>query len=147
MANIIHKASYLKGGMGMYSNISNKIKALAQVIAWVGIIGSVILGFYFWGLSAESRDNGAMLIVIGFVAMIGGSLFSWISSFSLYGFGELIEKTTEIAVNTAKEAAPGSLAAKMENDEKMKTLVSWRENNLISEEEFEIKKQALLKGE
>jgi hypothetical protein len=30
-----------------------------------------------------------------------GSLISWISSLALYGFGELIEKTAEIARNTA----------------------------------------------
>jgi hypothetical protein len=147
MANRIHNANYLEGEIEMYRNIGKKIKILAQVIAWIGIISSIISGFYFWGLSAESRDNGAMLIVAGFATMIGGSLLSWISSFVLYGFGELIDKTTEIAINTAKEASSGSLASKMENDEKMKTLISWKENKLISEEEFEIKKQALLKGE
>ena len=65
----------------------------------------------------------------------------------MYGFGELIEKTTEIARNTLKTAPPGSLMVKMENDEKLKTLMTWKENNLISEEEFKIKKKALQKGE
>jgi hypothetical protein len=34
--------------------------------------------------------------------MVVGGLASWIGSFFTYGFGELIEKTTEIANNTSK---------------------------------------------
>ncbi|MCL2079175.1 MAG: hypothetical protein FWH17_04935 [Oscillospiraceae bacterium] len=113
----------------MYNNIGAKIKILAQIIAWVGIIGSVIIGFisltFIWGIGV----------------LIGGSLLSWILSWFIYGFGELIQKTSEIAQNTAKGASANSLTAKME------TLITWKESNLISEEEFEIKKQALLRGE
>jgi hypothetical protein len=65
----------------------------------------------------------------------------------LYGFGELIEKTVEIAKNTAAGGSPITSATNTENDEKMKTLISWKENGLISAEEFEIKKKALLGGQ
>ena len=37
---------------------------------------------------------------VGLVVIIVGCLGSWIGSFFTYGFGELIEKTTEIAENT-----------------------------------------------
>ena len=37
---------------------------------------------------------------VGILVIAIGSLFSWVGSFCLYGFGELIEKTTEIAENT-----------------------------------------------
>jgi hypothetical protein len=74
----------------MFDNIGSKIKGLAQIVCWIGIIVSVIFGF-------------ALMDEVGFggiVAIILGSLFSWVGSFCLYGFGELIEKTTEIAKNT-----------------------------------------------
>ena len=131
----------------MYNNIGAKIKVLAQVIAWVGIIGCVITGFALIAQGADMRYGGEALIGAGIGVLIGGSLISWISSWLLYGFGELIVKTTEIAKNTAKRASSGSLTAKMENDEKLKSLIAWKENGMISEEEFETKKQALLRGE
>ena len=72
----------------MFDNIGSKIKILAQVICWVGIIITVIIGVFL------------MLEGFGILLIIIGPLFSWIGSFCLYGFGELIEKTAEIAENT-----------------------------------------------
>jgi hypothetical protein len=129
----------------MYNNIGEKIKVLAQVIAWIGIIGNVIAGFILIAQGADSYNGSEALIGVGI--LIGGSLISWIFSWFMYGFGELIVKTTEIAKNTASGASFDSLTAKIENDVKMKALITWRESNLISEEEFEMKKQSLLKGE
>ncbi|MDR0325997.1 MAG: zinc ribbon domain-containing protein [Oscillospiraceae bacterium] len=75
----------------MYNNIGAKIKVLAQVIAWLGIISGVIAGAV---IMSES-------VGVGFGVMIGGALMSWISSWFMYGFGELIEQTTRIAKNTS----------------------------------------------
>ena len=136
----------------MFDNIGSKIKTLAVIIAWVGIIGSIIAGIILISIgismnnSSWSGSPGAGLIWSGIVCIIWGSLLSWISSFVLYGFGELIVKTTEIERNTSKKGG-GSLTAKMENEKKMASLLQWKENGLISEEEFELKKQALLKEE
>jgi Na+-transporting methylmalonyl-CoA/oxaloacetate decarboxylase gamma subunit len=124
----------------MYNNIGAKIKVLAKVIAWVGIICSVITGI---GLIID----GNYLTVIGICVILVGTLFFWISSWFMYGFGELIAKAAEIAKNITTGASSGQLTAKMENAEKLKTLITWKEDDLISEEEFEIKKQALLDGE
>ena len=89
----------------MYNNIGAKIKVLAQVIAWIGIIGSMIAGvIYMRGFVMITQDSGGEALVgvlEGFGIMIGGFLLSWISSWFMYGFGELIEKTTEIAKNTS----------------------------------------------
>lgn len=130
----------------MYNNIGSKHKIFARVFAWIGIIGSVITGLIF---IAQGMNNhrGETLVGIGVGVLIGGSFLSWVASWFMFGFGELIEKATEIAINTAKGTSSRPLTSKMENDEKMKTLISWKESNLISEEEFEIKKQALLRGE
>ena len=85
----------------MYNNIGANIKILAQVIAWVGIIGSVITGFILIAQGADSYYGGEVLVGIGIGILLVGSLMSWISSWFMYGFGELIEKTTEIAKNTS----------------------------------------------
>jgi hypothetical protein len=76
-----------------FQNIGGKIKTLAVVATIIGISLSVILGFVLMDTSVGT----------GMLVLVGGSLFSWISAFFMYGFGELIEKTTEIANNTKKD--------------------------------------------
>lgn len=70
----------------MFNNIGGKIKGLAQVICWIGIVAFAILGIR---LISEDDD----LVVLGFVIMVIGGVMSWVSSFVLYGFGQLIENT------------------------------------------------------
>lgn len=80
----------------MHNNIGGKIKALAKVITWVGIIGSVISGGLQIASGANYRSSGAFIIT-GLLTIVGGSLIAWISSFILYGFGQLIENSDRIA--------------------------------------------------
>ena len=131
----------------MFDNIGKKIKTLAATIALVGIIVSIITGVIILGIGADMGFGvgGEGLVGLGIMIIIIGSLISWVSSFVLYGFGELIEKTTEIAQNTVKKGSTGTLTLKMENEKKLATLIQWKESGLISEEEFELKKQTLLK--
>ena len=75
--------------IGMFGNIGGKIKTLAQVVTWIGIIGSVICGFVLMGIDDD-------LIFTGFIIALFGSLSSWVSSFVLYGFGQLIENTDKL---------------------------------------------------
>jgi len=90
----------------MWDNIGEKIKLLAKVIAWVGIISSVIGGIslisqgFDINQSSRSGRDGGLFILLGIASLIGGSIISWISSFFMYGFGELIEKTSAIEKNT-----------------------------------------------
>ena len=76
-----------------FQNIGGKIKTLAVIVSIVGVVASVI-----FCIMALTENAG-----IGLLIAIVGSLVSWISSFFTYGFGELIEKTTEIAKNTKKD--------------------------------------------
>lgn len=71
----------------MFDNISDKMKSAATALAVLGIIGSIIVGIV---MIAESPLVGLLVIVIG-------SLSSWVSSFTLYGFGQLIENTDIIS--------------------------------------------------
>ena len=71
----------------MYDYIGSKIKGLAQAMAFIGIFSSVI--------------GGIVLIIKGFfgyglLTIVVGALISWISTWLLYGFGELIETTQGI---------------------------------------------------
>ena len=91
----------------MYNNIGAKIKILAQFSAWAGIFGSVIYGFV---LISKGSDG----VWVGIITLVVGSICSWISSWLLYGFGELIENTTEIAKNTKNTS---SSAGKCETKE------------------------------
>ncbi len=80
----------------MFENIGSKIKKLAKVLSIIGIIVSVIIGLYIMSKS----DGESPLFFIGFLVAIIGSILSWVSGFFVYGFGELIIKTQEIAQNT-----------------------------------------------
>ena len=71
----------------MFENIGGKIKTLAKVFCALGIVVSVISGVLLF-----SYD-----FFIGLITLVLGSVGAWISSFCLYGFGELIEKVTDIA--------------------------------------------------
>jgi hypothetical protein len=126
----------------MYNNIGEKIKGLAKSLALIGTIISVIIGINLIVKGSDSYYDGRVLIYTGIGVILVGTLVSWIWSWFMYGFGELIEKTAEIARNTAGSLS-GSLTAKittveMTNAEKLKVLLEWKENDLISEEEFEI---------
>ena len=78
----------------MFNNIGGKIKGLAAFICWLGIIGSVLGGVGLMMIGDE------LFIIIGIVVAAIGSLFSWIGSFVLYGYGQLIYNSDIIAKNT-----------------------------------------------
>ena len=75
----------------MYENIGKKIKLLAQAIFISESIAAVITGIVLW-IDIEE----------GWCAMVlfGGPVVAWISSWLLYGFGELIDKVCDIERNT-----------------------------------------------
>lgn len=125
----------------MFDNIGSKIKSLAKIVCWVGIIITVIAGIVMLA------SGGDVSSPIGLVLVIAGPIISWISSFFVYGFGELIEKTSEIAENTKpKGATPISsqvVAEGVENEDKKALLKKWREQGLITEEEYQQKMNRL----
>ena len=79
----------------MFDNIGGKIKALAQVVTWIGIIASIISGIAIISIDDE-------MIFVGLMVMIFGALSSWASSFVLYGFGQLVENSDKL-VKMAKK--------------------------------------------
>lgn len=84
----------------MFDNIGNKIQSLARFGCYVGIAVSVLAAIVlaFAGIVSEEF----ILAAVGAGVLIVGSLGSWISSWVLYGFGELIENTAFIAAGVKK---------------------------------------------
>ncbi len=81
----------------MFTNIGKKIKVLAMVIAWMGIIGSVIGGVVLMDEADEA---------LGLLVMLVGALMSWIGSFFMYGFGQLIDNTDKLVAQNTPQAPP-----------------------------------------
>jgi hypothetical protein len=127
----------------MYTNIGGKIKLLAKVTAWVGVIGSIIAGIVMIYIGTVSYDQ-VSLVGIGFIVMLAGSISSCVSTWFVYGFGELIDKTSEIAANTSGHAASFSLKAQSENEAKLKALDDWKSRGMITEEEYLFKRNVIL---
>ena len=77
----------------MFENIGGKIKTLAKACTWIGIgvSGLASLGLLFTNFMA------------GLLVFAVGALCSWIGSFMLYGFGQLIENTDRIAAAAERQ--------------------------------------------
>ena len=84
----------------MFNNIGHKIQVLAKVLCWIGIICWVITGLALMagGSSMTYRLNGEFVRANSGAGV--GVLVSWIGSFLLYGFGQLVEDTHAIRANT-----------------------------------------------
>lgn len=160
----------------MFDNIGSKIKTVAKVVCWIGIIASIISGIV---LIAQDEDTA----FLGFMVMVLGSLSSWVGSFLTYGFGQLIENSDILVkqgnknhpnaptynqsttnTNTTPTHQPPSkhqwrcdncgnmisdnicpICGKesKEISEKRATLVKWKEEGLITEDEFNAKMENL----
>ncbi len=75
----------------MFDDIAYKIKMTAKVVCIVGIVLSCLTGFIMLGLSIVNDEFG--LFAAGLILAGVGSLASWVGSFTLYGFGQLIDNT------------------------------------------------------
>lgn len=79
----------------LYTNIGGKLKAWAKWIFIVEAIASVV-GAIGMLVSAE---NGGMFF-LALVTLVLGPVLAWVSSWILYAFGELVEKTVANEQNT-----------------------------------------------
>ena len=72
----------------MYNNIGGKIKLLAAISFAIMAIGSFV-----GGIAMMATDDD--LILPGVFVLILGPVFSWVSTWVLFGFGELIESNED----------------------------------------------------
>ncbi len=89
----------------MFSNIGGKIQKLAKFVCWVGIVLCIIsgIGYILAGDEANGIYVGLPSTVVGILVIVVGSLYSWLSSLCLYGFGTLIVKAESIDGKLSKE--------------------------------------------
>lgn len=116
----------------MFDNVGSKIKALASFFCWGGIIASVIGGIIVITLDED-------LVWARLAVIIIGSLLSWVSSFVLYGFGELVVNSAIIAGKEGKIVVggqSGNTVAPQNKSEKITALNNLKARGLISEEEY-----------
>ncbi len=113
----------------MYDNIGRKIKILAGVMTWIGILAALIGGVCIIVIDDD-------LVVVGLLVMVVGGIVSWISSFVLYGFGQLIENSDILVRMNTK----GGAISRQSQDEDAETrnaqLKNLFEKGLITEEEY-----------
>ena len=84
----------------MYDNIGEKIKRLAKVCWIIEAICCVIIGIFLMA----NEIGGDSWLFFGPACIIGGPLAAWVSSWLLYGFGEMIDKLCAIERNTGVPA-------------------------------------------
>ena len=122
-----------------FSNIGKKIKTLAKVIFVILLIALPILGI----VSIVDGD-----VLYGCIMLILGPVIAWIASWFLYGFGELIDKVSDIEYNTRGERTVHEIKTKgisqspsqskmSEDNSKISKIEKLREKYLITEEEYQ----------
>lgn len=79
----------------MYDNIGSKIKTVAKVVGFAGIVISILAGLLF--LLVAFSEEKFSYFGIGILVAILGSIISWASTIALYGFGQIVENTDTIA--------------------------------------------------
>jgi DNA-directed RNA polymerase subunit M/transcription elongation factor TFIIS len=117
----------------MYDNIGGKIKGLAKASFIVAAIAEVITGI---ALMATDED----LILYGSLVLIVGPIIAWVSSWLLYGFGQLVENSDIIAAeyNRKNEKHEKVIAKNNERkqEQRKKAIKATIVNPEISEDEF-----------
>ena len=111
----------------MYDNIGKKIKGLAKGLFIIEAAAAIITGI---ALMADDEDT----IPIALLIMVVVPLIAWISSWLLYGFGELIDKASDIERNTRDTKS--DTQAKVDS-ERISKLEKLRSQGLITEEEYQ----------
>ncbi len=71
----------------MYDKIGIKIKRLAQILFWLQAVAYALAGI----ILADGTDG------ISVVASLVLILVAWVSTWLLYGFGEIIDKLTSVS--------------------------------------------------
>lgn len=77
----------------MFNDIANTLKVFSQLLLVVFIILSLVAFIAILAINDE-------LLLVAVIVLIGGIVSALVGSSCLYGFGELIDKATEIAKNT-----------------------------------------------
>ena len=79
----------------MFANIGRKIKNFAKFSFGIGVLVSIIGAIYVIVSSLNGREP-IVGILTGLLIAVGGVIVSWLQTFLLYGFGELVDSNQKI---------------------------------------------------
>ncbi len=111
----------------MFKNMGKKIKTVGIILCWLGIVFNALIGVVLvivailMSASADAAYyvySPAMVAIMGIIVAALGALSSWIGSFFICGFGELIENSAKI--NNSLNEIKGKIA----NEESLKPTVA-----------------------
>ena len=112
----------------MYNNIGDKIKTVAKTVGIVGMVFSLIVGFFI--CVALGELIGGAGVIIGLAIMVGGSIVSWMSTWLLYSWGDIVDNVQQINETLTKrdlETKPQSsrLLQSAKSSQKPKAPAKW----------------------
>ena len=98
----------------MFKNIGRKIKLLAQIFCWFQILIAVIGGIVVMVLLGKVI-NPFTAFLAGLLVIALLSLAAWISSFVIYGYGQLIDNTDKLVTLAVRNERRQTGAARPQN--------------------------------
>ncbi len=112
----------------MYNNIGDKIKSVAKTVGIVGIVLSIIIGIFTYISLGVLIGGGG--VIIGVAIMVGGSIASWLSTWILYSWGDIVDNVQQINETLTKldlESKPLSsrLLQSAKSSQKIKAPAKW----------------------
>lgn len=86
----------------MFDNIGSKLRGLARIVFFVGIVFSGIgmIGMWITGFGLGDRAGGFTIFIAGLLIGLVGCLCSWTLGCLLAGFGQLVEDAEAVRHNT-----------------------------------------------
>lgn len=118
-----------------YENIGEKIKTLAKLMFVIGAILELLGGF----ITICCSDGDGILVLVGLLTMILGPIISFVSSWTMYAFGHLVQTTEDnfnLNARQSNSASKKSEAQAKADNERIKKIEALRAAGMITEEEY-----------
>ncbi len=111
----------------MFNNAGDKIKTVAKVLFWLGVIASVIWGIILFNI-VPIKNYWTFLYIILEIALL--CLGSWVGSLVLYGFGVIVshckdgERKNKVEQNEEKDDEKYDDDEDDENEDIINTIIT-----------------------
>lgn len=109
----------------MYNNSGRKIKLMADTMAVIQIVVSLLLAIGIFVLLY--RQSGGVAFFIALIVFAIGAVIAWVSNLLLGGFGDLIEETNRIRTVAEAYAKKNKVAIPERKNEDEGTPAIFRE--------------------
>lgn len=104
----------------MFDNIGVKIKNVAKIACWIGIVVSIIIAIVLFACASDSLSE-ELNVLLGFVVLLAGPFLSWLCTLVLYGFGELVDNSSILAAKAKSKRDKNIIIRQArENEQKQK---------------------------